>query len=76
MLVGRFVVIIPVMEIAGSLARKKITPSNAGTFPTEHILFVILLTGVVIIFGALTFFPMLVLGPIAEHLLMLTHQVF
>lgn len=71
MIVGRFVVIIPVVLIAGSLGVKKITPPSGGTFPTDGPLFVVLLSGIVLIFGALTFFPVLALGPIAEHLLML-----
>lgn len=76
MLVGRFLVIIPIVLIAGSLGQKKIIPATSGTFPTDGYLFVFLLAGVVIIFGALTFFPVLALGPIAEHLLMLAGQTF
>lgn len=76
MLVGRFVVIIPIVLIAGNLSQKKSTPPTSGTFPTDSYLFVILLSGVVVIFGALTFFPVLALGPIAEHLLMLAGQTF
>jgi K+-transporting ATPase ATPase A chain len=68
MLVGRFGVIIPVLAIAGSLAAKKITPVSAGTFPTHGVMFVILLTAVIIMFGGLTYFPVMALGPIAEHL--------
>jgi potassium-transporting ATPase potassium-binding subunit len=59
------------LAIAGSLARKKVVPAGAGTLPTHTPLFVILLIGVVIIVGALTFFPVLALGPIVEHLLMM-----
>lgn len=70
MLVGRFGVIIPVMVIAGSLAGKNISPSGAGTFMTNNFIFAVLLTGVILIVGALTFFPALCLGPIAEHILM------
>ena len=70
MLIGRFVVIIPVVLIFGSLSSKKITPPSSGTFPTDGFLFSALLAGVIFIFGALTFFPLLVLGPIAEHFLM------
>jgi potassium-transporting ATPase potassium-binding subunit len=70
MLVGRFVVIIPVILIAGSFSQKKTIPQTSGTFPTDSPLFVILLTSTILIFGALTFFPMLALGPIAEHLLL------
>lgn len=76
MLIGRFVVIIPIVLIAGNLSAKKATPPSAGTFPTDGPLFVCLLAGIVIIFGALTFFPVLALGPIAEHLLMLAGQTF
>jgi potassium-transporting ATPase potassium-binding subunit len=70
MLIGRFLMIIPMMGIAGSLAAKKIVPPSAGTFPVHTPLFVTLLIGVILIVGALTFFPMLSLGPIVEHFLM------
>ncbi len=70
MLVGRFLMIIPLLAIAGSLAKKGQVPASAGTFPTHGPLFVGLLVGVVVIVGALTFFPALSLGPIVEHLLM------
>jgi potassium-transporting ATPase potassium-binding subunit len=70
MLIGRFGVIIPVMAIAGNMAVKKVTPVSMGTFRTDNWLFVVLLTGVIIIVGGLTFFPPLALGPLAEHLLM------
>jgi K+-transporting ATPase ATPase A chain len=70
MLIGRFGVIIPVIAIAGTMARKKITPLSSGTFRTDNWLFVVLLTGVIVIIGGLTFFPALALGPIIEHLLM------
>lgn len=76
MLVGRFVVIIPVVLIAGNLSAKKTIPASSGTFPTDGPLFIFLLVGVVLIFGALTFFPVLALGPIAEHFLMLAGQTF
>jgi K+-transporting ATPase ATPase A chain len=69
MLIGRFSVIVPVLAIAGSFAAKKITPASAGTFPTDGPLFVVLLIGVVLIVGVLTFFPALSLGPIVEELL-------
>jgi potassium-transporting ATPase potassium-binding subunit len=72
MLVGRFSVVIPVLAIAGSLAGKKIMPPSSGTFPTDGFLFVILLIGIVILIGALNFFPALALGPILEHLLLLS----
>ncbi|MCX6256979.1 MAG: potassium-transporting ATPase subunit KdpA [Bacteroidia bacterium] len=70
MLIGRFGVIIPVMAISGSMARKKITPVSAGTFKTDNWLFVLLLLSVILIVGGLTFFPPLALGPVVEHLLM------
>jgi K+-transporting ATPase ATPase A chain len=72
MLWGRFLMIIPLLAAAGSLAQKKLVPVSTGTFPTHGGLFVILLVGVVVIVGALTFFPALSLGPIVEHFLM--HQ--
>jgi len=70
MLIGRFGIIIPVMAIAGSMAKKKITPSSAGTFHTDNWLFIGLLISVILIVGGLTHFPALSLGPIVEHLLM------
>jgi potassium-transporting ATPase potassium-binding subunit len=70
MLIGRFFMIIPMMAIAGSHAAKKIAPPSAGTFPVHTPLFVGLLLGVILIVGALTFFPVLSLGPIVEHFLM------
>ena len=70
MLVGRFLMIIPMMGIAGNLAGKKIVPPSAGTFPVNTPLFVGLLLGVILIVGALTFLPVLSLGPIVEHYLM------
>ncbi len=76
MLTGRFAVIIPVLAIAGSMAGKKITPPSTGTFPTDTPLFAGLLIAVVVIVGALTFFPVLSLGPIVEHLLMLAGRTF
>lgn len=76
MLIGRFGVIIPMLAIAGSLAQKKIAPLSSGTFPTDSFLFGVLLIGTILIIGALTFIPALVLGPVAEHLLMLNGQVF
>jgi len=75
MLIGRFGVIIPVLAIAGSLAKKKITPASNGTFPTHGLMFIVLLTSVIIMFGGLTYFPALALGPIAEHLSLFTHPV-
>ncbi len=72
MLVGRFGIIIPVLAIAGSLARKKIQPQGNGTLPTHGALFIALLIGTVLLVGALTFIPALALGPVAEHLHMLS----
>jgi potassium-transporting ATPase potassium-binding subunit len=76
MLLGRFFMVIPVLAIAGNLARKKIVPESAGTFPVTTPLFSILLVSVILIVGALTFFPALSLGPILEHLLMNAGKVF
>jgi K+-transporting ATPase ATPase A chain len=70
MLVGRFMMIIPMLAIAGNLARKKIVPPSLGTFPVTTPLFTTLLVSVIVIVGALTFFPVLSLGPIVEELLM------
>ena len=69
MFIGRFAVIVPVLAIAGSLARKKIAAPSSGTFPTSGPVFAILLLSVVLIVGALTFFPVLSLGPVIEHFL-------
>jgi K+-transporting ATPase ATPase A chain len=76
MLMGRFLVIIPALAIAGSLVAKKTVPASAGTFPTDSGLFVGLLTGVILIVGGLTFFPALAVGPIVEHLAMMLGQTF
>jgi K+-transporting ATPase ATPase A chain len=70
MLIGRFGIIVPVMAVAGNMAKKKITPVSSGTFRTDNWLFVMLLTGIILIVGGLTFFPALALGPIVEHFLM------
>ena len=70
MLTGRFLMIVPMLAVAGSLATKKIAPTSVGTFPVNSTLFTVLLTGVILIVGALTFFPALSLGPILEHLLL------
>jgi potassium-transporting ATPase potassium-binding subunit len=75
-LIGRFFMIIPIMAIAGSLARKKTVPESAGTFPVTGALFSGLLVSTILIVGALTFFPALSLGPILEHLLMHAGRVF
>ncbi|MER8570626.1 potassium-transporting ATPase subunit KdpA [Mesorhizobium sp. M1409] len=76
MLMGRFLVIIPALAIAGSLVAKKTVPASAGTFPTDGPLFVGLLVGVILIVGGLTFFPALAVGPIIEHLAGIHGQTF
>ena len=76
MLLGRFIQHIPILAIAGNLARKKLVPESAGTFPVTTPLFTFLLTSVILIVSALTFFPALSLGPILEHLLMNAGKVF
>jgi K+-transporting ATPase ATPase A chain len=76
MLAGRFLMIIPMLAIAGNLARKKYVPPSLGTFPVTTPLFTVLLIGVIIIVGALTFFPALSLGPILEHLLQAAGKTF
>lgn len=76
MLVGRFLMIIPMLAVAGNLARKKAAPPSLGTFPVTSPLFTTLLVSVIVIVGALTFFPALSLGPIVEHLLMQAGQTF
>jgi K+-transporting ATPase ATPase A chain len=76
MLVGRFFMIIPMLAIAGNLAKKKYVPPSLGTFPLTTPLFSVLLVGVILIVGALTFFPALSLGPILEHLLMSAGKTF
>ena len=76
MLVGRFFMILPMLAIAGSLAEKKYVPPSLGTFPVTTPLFSALLVGVILIVGALTFFPALSLGPILEHLLMMAGKTF
>ena len=76
MLTGRFLIIVPALAIAGSLAAKKTVPASAGSFPTHGGLFVGLLVGVILIVGGLTYFPALALGPVVEHLAMLAGQTF
>jgi potassium-transporting ATPase potassium-binding subunit len=76
MLLARVSIILPSLAIAGLLAKKKITPPSVGTFSTNSILFVVLLISVILIVGALTFFPALSLGPVVEHLLMLEGESF
>ena len=75
-LVGRFLMIIPMLAIAGNLAQKKYVPPSVGTFPVTTPLFTFLLISVILILGALTFFPALSLGPILEHLLMHVGKTF
>ena len=76
MLLGRFFIIIPVLAIAGNLARKRAVPPSLGTFPVTPPLFTALLVSIIVIVGALTFFPVLSLGPIVEHLLLNAGQAF
>ena len=76
MFFGRFMMIIPMLAIAGNLAAKKSVPASVGTFPVTTPLFTVLLTGVIVIVGALTFFPVLSLGPVLEHLLMRAGHLF
>jgi K+-transporting ATPase ATPase A chain len=76
MLFGRFALIVPVLALAGFMSQKKVSPETAGTFPVTGPLFVVLLIGVILIVGALTFFPALALGPIVEHLLMGAGSLF
>jgi len=76
MLIGRFLMMLPVLALAGNLAQKKSIPPSPGTFPVNTPLFTVLLVGVVLILGALTFFPALSLGPILEHLLLKAGQLF
>ena len=76
MLIGRFAFLIPIMAFGGSLVKKRVVPAGLGTFPTTGPLFVGLLIGVILIVGALTYFPAYALGPIVEHLLMLAGRTF
>jgi K+-transporting ATPase ATPase A chain len=76
MFIGRFLMIVPMLAVAGSLVGKKIVPPSAGTFPTDSGLFVGLLIGVILIVGGLVFFPALALGPLAEHLAMLNGTTY
>ena len=70
MLFGRFLMIVPILALAGNLASKRLGPASAGTFKTEGATFVFLLIGTVVLVGALTFLPALAVGPIVEHYLM------
>ncbi len=76
MFFGRFMMIVPMLAIAGNLAGKKSVPASSGTFPVTTALFTVLLTGVIVIVGALTFFPVVALGPVLEHLLLSAGQTY
>ncbi len=76
MLIGRFLMIVPIMAMAGSLAQKKLVPASTGTFPVSGGTFVVLLLGTVLLVGALNFLPVLTLGPVVEHFLMLQGKLF
>jgi K+-transporting ATPase ATPase A chain len=76
MLFGRFAMIVPILALAGSLARKKLVPESAGTFPVSGLLFTCLIVGTILLVGALTFVPALVLGPVVEHFLMHAGKLF
>jgi K+-transporting ATPase ATPase A chain len=76
MLAGRFLMMVPMLALAGNLAQKKSIPPTSGTFPVNTMLFTVLLVGVILIVGALTFFPALSLGPILEHLLLHAGKTF
>jgi K+-transporting ATPase ATPase A chain len=76
MLIGRFLMVVPLMALAGSLARKRIAPPSAGTFPVSGGTFMVLLLGTILLVGALNFLPVLALGPVVEHFLMLQGQSF
>ncbi|HEY3761368.1 MAG TPA: potassium-transporting ATPase subunit KdpA [Verrucomicrobiae bacterium] len=76
MVIGRFGMMIPLLALAGSLAKKKFVPTSAGTFPVDGLTFVVLLVGTVLLVGALTFLPALALGPVVEHFLMLKGHLY
>jgi len=76
MLIGRFLMIVPILALAGNLAGKKLIPASAGTFQTEGLTFVVLLVGTVVLVGALTFLPALAVGPVVEHYLMHAGTLF
>jgi K+-transporting ATPase ATPase A chain len=76
MLIGRFLMIVPILALAGNLASKKLVPASAGTFRTEGATFVVLLIGTVVLVGALTFLPALAMGPVVEHYLMHAGNLF
>jgi len=76
MLMGRFLMIVPMLAVAGNLAAKKVVPPSSGSFPVTTPLFTVLLVSVIVIVGALTFFPVLSLGPVLEHLLLHAGKTF
>jgi K+-transporting ATPase ATPase A chain len=76
MLIGRFLMIVPIMALAGSLAGKQASPTSAGSFPVHGATFALLLIGIVLLIGALNFLPALALGPIVEHFLMVQGKLF
>jgi K+-transporting ATPase ATPase A chain len=75
MLFGRFVMIVPILALAGNMARKKLIPATGGNFPVWGLTFTLVLVGTVLIVGALTFLPALALGPIVEHFLMMGSNI-
>ena len=76
MLFGRFLMIVPVLALAGNLARKKRLAASEASFPVDGTLFIVILTGTVLIVGALTFLPALALGPIVEHFQMFLGKLY
>ena len=76
MLIGRFLMIVPIMALAGSLFQKKTVPQSAGSFPVSGVTFTLLLIGTVLLIGALNFLPVLALGPVVEHFLMGLGKLF
>jgi K+-transporting ATPase ATPase A chain len=76
MLIGRFIMLVPAIAIGGSLGAKKFVPTTNGTFPTHGAMFIVLLISVIVIVGALTFFPALTLGPIVEQFIMHSGRLF
>jgi K+-transporting ATPase ATPase A chain len=76
MLIGRFLMIVPILALAGSLGAKRIAPPSAGTFPVSGGTFVVLLIGTVLLVGALNFLPALTLGPVVEHFLTAQGKLF
>jgi potassium-transporting ATPase potassium-binding subunit len=76
MLMGRFLMIVPIMALAGSLVQKKVVPQSAGTFPVSGFTFTALLIGTVLLVGALTYLPALALGPVVEHFLTQQGKLF